>query len=208
MAKILYQGHGSLRLTSDGGTVVYLDPFVGDGYDKPADLILVTHQHHDHNRLDLPARKKDCAVIQNMDALKNGAYQKFTVKDINIEATQAYNKNHPKSECVGYLVSVDGLLIYFAGDTAKTEQMETLADRHIDYAFLPIDGIYTMTAPEAAECAELIGARHTVPIHMKPGELFDSAMAESFAAEGALVIRPGEEIRLQAVTDSEGSRIS
>ena len=41
MAKILYQGHGSLRLTSDGGTVVYLDPFVGDGYDKPADFAYV-----------------------------------------------------------------------------------------------------------------------------------------------------------------------
>lgn len=196
MAKLLYQGHGSLRLTSNNGTVVYIDPYIGDGYDKPADLILVTHQHHDHNQIDLPAHADGCEIIQNMDALQGGEYRKFTVKDINIEATEAYNKNHRKEECVGYLVSVDGLLIYFAGDTAQTKQMETLADRQIDYAFLPIDGIFTMNIKAAVECAKLIRAKHTIPIHMKPGKLFDSKKAEKFVTDGAMVVEPGEEIEL------------
>ena len=56
MATLLYQGHGSLRLTTDSGRVIYIDPFAGEGYDAPADLILVTHQHHDHNCTDLPAK--------------------------------------------------------------------------------------------------------------------------------------------------------
>ena len=77
-----------------------------------------------------------------MDALKGNEYRKFTVKDINIEATEAYNDKHPKNECVGYLVTADGISIYFSGDTAQTTQ--------IDYAFLPIDGIYTMNVQEAA----------------------------------------------------------
>lgn len=196
MAKLLYQGHGSLRLTSNNGAVVYIDPYIGDGYDKPADLILVTHQHHDHNQIDLPAHADGCEIIQNMDALQGGEYRKFTVKDINIEATEAYNKNHRKEECVGYLVSVDGLLIYFAGDTAQTKQMETLADRQIDYAFLPIDGIFTMNIKAAVECAKLIRAKHTIPIHMKPGKLFDLKKAEKFVTDGAMVVEPGEEIEL------------
>ena len=196
MAKLLYQGHGSLRLTSNSGMVVYIDPYAGEGYDKPADLILVTHQHHDHNKIDLPPHAADCEIIQNMDALIGGAYQKFTVKDINIEATEAYNKNHHKEECVGYLVSVDGLLIYFAGDTAQTKQMETLAERQIDYAFLPIDGIFTMNIKAAEKCAELIGAKNTIPIHMKPGKLFDAKKAGKFAADGAMVVKPGEEVEL------------
>ena len=196
MAKLLYQGHGSLRLTSNSGTVVYIDPYAGEGYDKPADLILVTHQHYDHNQINKPAHASDCEIIQNMDALKGGAYGQFTVKDINIEATEAYNRNHHKDECVGYLVSVDSILIYFAGDTAKTKQMETLGDRQIDYAFLPIDGIFTMNSKAAAECAKLIRAKHTVPIHMKPGKLFDAKTAAKFVTDGAMVVKPGEEIEL------------
>ena len=196
MAKLLYQGHGSLRLTSNSGTVVYIDPYAGEGYDKPADLIMVTHQHHDHNEINLPAHANDCEIIQNMDALKGGEYRKFTVKDINIEATEAYNRNHHKNECVGYLVSVDGILIYFAGDTAQTKQMETFADRQIDYAFLPIDGIFTMNIKAAVECAKLIKAKHTVPIHMKPGKLFDAKTAAKFVTDGAMVIEAGQEIEL------------
>lgn len=196
MAKLLYQGHGSLRLISNKSTVIYIDPYIGQGYDEPADLILVTHQHPDHNKINLPIRSDDCRIIQNMDALRDNEYQKFTVRDINIEATEAYNAKHPKSECVGYLVSADGILIYFAGDTARTKQMEKLADREIDYAFLPIDGIFTMNIKEAQECAELIKAKHTIPIHMAPGKPFDIKKARKFVTEGAMILEPGEEIEL------------
>jgi L-ascorbate metabolism protein UlaG (beta-lactamase superfamily) len=51
MAKLFYQGHGSFRLTAADGQVVYVDPYAGEGYDLPADLILVSHQHGDHNQL-------------------------------------------------------------------------------------------------------------------------------------------------------------
>ena len=44
MAKLLYQGHGSLRIVTDEEIVIYIDPYAGEGYDLPADLILVTHQ--------------------------------------------------------------------------------------------------------------------------------------------------------------------
>lgn len=198
MAKLLYQGHGSLRLTTEEGVVVYIDPYIGEGYDKPADLILVTHQHPDHNKIDLPPHSEGCVIIQNMDAIQQGAYQQFDVEGIHIEAVEAYNKNHPKDQCVGYLVSVDGVTIYFAGDTGKTEQMTELADRKIDYALLPTDGIFTMNIKKALECAKLIGAKHTIPIHMAPGKLFDRKKAEKFVTEGALILEPGKELELES----------
>ena len=51
MPKLLYQGHGSFRLTADDGRVIYVDPYKGKGYDLPADIILVTHNHRDHNQI-------------------------------------------------------------------------------------------------------------------------------------------------------------
>ena len=56
MAELLYQGHGSLRFQTNKGTVIYLDPYAGEGYNLPADLVLVTHGHHDHNVITLPAK--------------------------------------------------------------------------------------------------------------------------------------------------------
>jgi len=50
---LLYQGHGSYRLTANDGRVIYVDPYAGGGYDAPADVILVTHGHGDHNKIGL-----------------------------------------------------------------------------------------------------------------------------------------------------------
>ncbi len=196
MARLLYQGHGSFRLTTENGKVIYIDPYAGEGYEEPADLILVTHQHPDHNQINLPLKKDDCVIYQNSDALINGEYQTADIAGVHIEAVQAYNENHPVDQCVGYLVTVNGKLLYFAGDTSKTSQMAQLADREIDYAFLPTDGKFNMDIPEAIECAEIIKAKHTVPVHISPGKLFDAERARLFDTPSAYIMADGDEIEL------------
>lgn len=197
MAKLFYQGHGSFRLTANDGTVIYVDPYAGKGYDLPADIILVTHEHGDHNQISLAAKKPGCRVITEQDALKGGEYQSFSIAGITIEAVPAYNQNHSKNECVGYIITMDGVKVYAAGDTSTTDAMGTsIKGMGLDYALLPTDGIYNMDPAEASECAKAIGARHTIPIHTKPGSLFDREQAEKFQAEGRLIVEPGEEISL------------
>lgn len=196
MAKLLFQGHGSFRITSNKGTVIYVDPFAGEGYDQAADLILVTHQHGDHNQLGIVKKKSDVVIIQNNEALVNGKYQKFTVKDIEIQAVSAYNANHKREESVGYIITVDNVKVYAAGDTSTTEEMKEFAALNLDYALYPIDGIYNMGPEEATKAADTVAAKHSIPIHMKPLDLFDMAMAEKFKAKNRLIISAGEEIDL------------
>ena len=197
----MYQGHSSFRLVAKNGTVIYIDPFIGKGYDLPADIVLVTHQHGDHNRIDLVTQNKDCVVISNEDALKGGKHNTFTVKGIQIEAVEASNKNHDPQQCVGYIITIDGVTLYHPGDTSKTAQMETFPKRNLDFALLPCDGYYNMDAKDAAECAKIIGAKHNIPIHTGPFEeggprIFDKQIAESCLFPNKLILEPGGEIKL------------
>jgi L-ascorbate metabolism protein UlaG (beta-lactamase superfamily) len=197
MAKLFYQGHGSFRLTSDDGIVIYIDPFIGEGYDAPADIILVTHQHQDHNQLGLITQKPDCTVITEKEALEGGEHNSFSIKGVKIEAVEAgYNQGHTPEDSVGFIIEIDGKKLYFSGDTSKTPQMVTFASRQLDYAFLCADGIYNMNLAEAAECAALIAAKHNVPVHLKPGALFDREMAEQFKAPNRLIIETGRDVSL------------
>ena len=195
MPKLLYQGHGSLRLTADDGRVIYIDPYKGKGYDMPADIILVTHQHHDHNKISLCTQKNGCRVITNVEALENGVHNSFDVDGITIQAVEAMNKKHDPKECVGYIITIDGVKIYASGDTSKTNQMESFALLKLDYALFPGDGIYNMGLAEAAECARIVGAKHNSIIHVVPGALIRK-FARKWNAPNKLILEPMEEIEL------------
>ena len=199
MAKLFYQGHGSFRLTSNDGFLIYVDPYVGEGYDIPANVILVSHQHGDHNKIELVPQKEDCVIFSNKEAIEAGCHMTLRFDDrddITVEAVEAYNKNHNPTECVGFIITIDGVKIYASGDTSKTKQMETFADIELDYAILCGDGVYNMDLDEAAECARLINAKHNIIIHIKPKALFDRERAEQWDAPNKIIVEPGEEITL------------
>jgi L-ascorbate metabolism protein UlaG (beta-lactamase superfamily) len=103
---------------------------------------------------------------------------------------------HSPKKCVGYIIVIDGIKIYASGDTSRTKQMETFAELELDYAIFPGAGILSMGPRAAAACAILIGAKHNIIIHLKPGALFDRKKAEKWNAPNKVIIEPGQEIDL------------
>ncbi len=201
-AKLLYQGHASVRILTPEGKTIYVDPFAGEGYDAPADLILITHGHYDHTQTDMITTKNNgCKTITWEDALSDGKHQSFDLGYVKVEAVEAgYNKNHDVKECVGYILTFsNGVTVYLSGDTSTTPQMAELASRNLDYAFICCDGVYNMDVTEAMECAKTIGAKHTIPYHMIPADktnCFEQSVADSFDVPGRIIVKPGEELVL------------
>jgi L-ascorbate metabolism protein UlaG (beta-lactamase superfamily) len=158
----------------------------------------VTHDHRDHNRVDLCPQAAGCRVITSRDALAGGMHNSFDVGGVAVEAVEAGNLMHSPKRCVGYVIDVDGVRLYVSGDTSKTAQMSQLANRSIDYAFFCGDGLFNMGPRQAADCARLVGARHNILYHVRPGALFDDKKARDWTAPNKLVVEPGQEIDLVA----------
>lgn len=196
---ITYIGHATVKIVTNDGTIIYIDPNYSewDYSSEPADYVFITHSHGDHQP-DYNFKMKDTAVmITQKEALQAGVYMNEDFGDIHVEAVPASNENHDIKYCVGYLITVDGITIYHAGDTSMIEQMSELADKDIDYAFYPIDGEYNMDAVEATEVANLVGAKYNIPIHELDNHEFDPTVerkSNNFTPEGAMVLEYGETI--------------
>ncbi len=202
-AVLLYQGKASIRVITNEGRVIYIDPYAGEGYDLPADLILVTHAHFDHNGVDrIESRNPGCQVITWREAIQNGQHQVFELGYVTVEAVEAgYNRWHDVGNCVGYVLTFsNGCSIYVTGDTSTTKQMPQLAKKKIDYAFFCCDGIYNMGLEEASQCAGLVEARYSIPYHMTTtvsGNSFDKNLAERFDAENRILVADGGTLLIQ-----------
>ena len=200
-------GHGSYRFTLDDATVVYVDPFAGDTYDEPASLVLVTHEHFDHNQINKMPHAPGCVVVRAADVHPSpDVYLTDEANGVRFTAVQACNKNHPIDECVGFLLELDGVTFYASGDTSMTDDMRSgkLAEAAIDYAVFPGDGVFNMDVPEASECAKLVAARHSIPLHLVPvsdpndaTRLFSRERAESFRGPGRIILEPGQVLDLR-----------
>jgi L-ascorbate metabolism protein UlaG (beta-lactamase superfamily) len=93
--------------------------------------------------------------------LKVGAVPSYNV----VRGPKPGQKFHPKGQFNGYVVTLGGKRLYFAGDTEAVPEMKRL--KRIDVAFLPMNLPYTMTPPEAAKAARMFRPRVAIPYHYR-----------------------------------------
>ena len=183
--------HGSLEIRYKGLSV-QVDPVSGLGRPTDyaaefpsADVILVTHEHGDH--LDKEAidalRKEETVLITNSrcaemlgwgTALANGESTELPF-GIRLEAVPAYNTTeghlqfHPKGRDNGFVLTLENLRIYIAGDTEDIPEMADIKD--IDIAFLPVNQPYTMTVQQCVRAAKTLSPKVLIPYHFGQTDL-------------------------------------
>lgn len=212
--KLRWFGHASFLIKTEGKTI-YIDPYEGE-YEEKADIILITHAHHDHCDTSkiIEIRREDTVIFAplgcvskiggGVKSIKPG--EKVEVDGVIVEALHAYNYKrfrspgapyHPKGLGVGYIVTAGRKSIYHAGDTDFIQEMRGLKHRIIDLALLPSGGTYTMDNPEAAEAALAITPKIVIPMHRwdtNPEE-FKRAVEEKSKIK-VVLLKPGDEFTL------------
>ena len=172
--------HSSIRINKE--KTIYFDPFKIDKNYNDADIIFITHDHYDHySEDDIDKVIKQDTIIVAPEELLTKLLRKGYKKDfiitiepeetdmvdgIRFETIPAYNENkqfHPKDNgWVGYIIELNGIRYYIAGDTDVTEENKKVK---CDVAFVPVGGTYTMDFKEAASLINEIKPKIAVPIH-------------------------------------------
>ena len=178
--KIEINKHSSIKLI--GEKVVYFDPFELDNEPHDADIIFFTHSHYDHlSPKDASGCAKEDTVFVapascEKELVKNGfenavyltAGEETEISGIRVEAVPAYNKIkpfHPKMNgWLGYVITFDGERLYIAGDTDALKENEKIV---CDVALVPVGGMFTMNAKDAAGFinAMSVKPKKAIPTH-------------------------------------------
>lgn len=176
--EVLY--HSSIRISNN--KVIYIDPFKIDKNYNDADIVFITHDHYDHysdEDIDKVINENTTIIIPEKlltKLLRKGINknaiitvepnEKYMIQGIKFETIPSYNTNktfHPKENgWVGYIITLDDIRYYIAGDTDITEENRKVK---CDVAFVPVGGTYTMGFKEAAQLINEIQPKIAVPIH-------------------------------------------
>ena len=176
--EVLY--HSSIRINKE--KIIYIDPFKINKNYNDADIIFIKHDHYDHyseEDIDKVINENTTIIIPDellTKLLRKGINKNaiitvepnknYMVQGIKFETISAYNTNktfHPKENgWVGYIIIINGIRYYIAGDTDITEENKQVK---CDVAFVPVGGTYTMDFKEAASLINEIKPKIAIPIH-------------------------------------------
>jgi L-ascorbate metabolism protein UlaG (beta-lactamase superfamily) len=187
--RVEWHGQSAFALTT-GTTSVFIDPF-GDmspaaerglQFDYPAitgvraDLLLVTHEHLDHNGVE---------AISGQPQLIRSTAGRFEspigeVVAIASEHDRAAGTERGPNSIVGF--ELDGLRVAHFGDfgqaSLRDEQREALGS--VDLLFLPVGDGPTIGAAQAKTIVEELRPRWVVPMHYRTPRIGFLETADAF----------------------------
>lgn len=165
---ITYIGHSCFKIKGKEMTVV-IDPYDPKiGYKMPkleCDLLLTSHDHHDHNNI---------SAVSGYKLLINSPGE-YEVNGVFVYAIPSFHddkEGSDRGQNLIFLIEVDGISILHLGDLGHDLSKETLEKiSDVDVMMIPVGGKYTIDAEEAAEVISEIEPSYVLPMHYKTADL-------------------------------------
>ncbi|MFC4115251.1 MBL fold metallo-hydrolase [Nonomuraea zeae] len=194
----------------------------------PVDAVLLSHDQHPDN-LDragraylssVPLVLSTGAAAERLGApvraLPNWTTVELGGDGLRVTGVPAQHgpdgTEHLVGEVTGFVLAGDGLpTVYVSGDNASLDVVRAVAERvgPVDVALLfagaartpLVEGNLTLSSEDAVTAAEILGARHVVPLHFEHWAHFTQgreSVAKAFAGfgDGLRLLAPGERTRI------------
>ena len=178
---ITWHGHACISLTINGYTVV-VDPHDGAsiGIKRPevkADLVLVTHDHFDHNAVKVVAKERT-RVFKMF-------YGESLVDNIKITGLKTYHdkfKGRRRGENAIYIIEAEGYRIAHLGDLGEIPSDDVLSKiKGVHLLAVPVGGTFTIEPEEAWLIVEKTQPLNVLPMHYWiPGSTLPLKPVEEF----------------------------
>jgi len=156
-------GHASFKLKGKNTSVVTdpYDPSIGLKYPKvEADIVTISHDHPDHNAVGQVGGAP--FVVSGP-----GEYEIAGVKIIGVASFHDEKKGELRGKNTIYNIKIDGLWICHLGDLGQNELTDEQSEQigQVGILLIPVGGVYTIDAEEAAKIAASLEAKVVIPMH-------------------------------------------
>lgn len=168
MAKIYWAGQSCFQIevsnSRDHSADIVIDPYDNDtGLKLPnisADIVLVTHDHHDHNNIE---------DIKGSPFVVKGPGE-YEVKDVFIKGIPSFHDDENGKNKGGntiYMIEAEDMRICHLGDLGQKqltdEQLEKIDS--VDILMIPVGGNYTIDSSGAQKIISQIEPKIVIPMH-------------------------------------------
>ena len=166
--QIIWYGQSFFQILTqkgkEGVIKIAIDPYDEQiGFKPPtleADILLVTHAHHNHN--NIKTIKGNPFLVAGP-----GEYEKRGVFIQGIPAFHDSTEGKERGEVTIYTFESEGIKICHLGDLGQKEltdeQLEKIGE--VDILMIPVGGVYTISAKEAAKIISQIEPKIVIPMH-------------------------------------------
>jgi L-ascorbate metabolism protein UlaG (beta-lactamase superfamily) len=189
-----WHGQSFFDLTTSKGTRIVFDPHAIEAYGRQnvsADLVLLSHFHTDHTRIEVIDNVKKAKILTGLKDLKGDGKQvewnaiDETFKDVKIRTVGSYHDSTggmQRGKNGIFVVEVDGLKIAHLGDLGhelSAAQVKKIGP--VDVLLIPVGGVYTINGSDAKKVVEqLKPKRFIIPMHYGTKVYDDLLSAEEF----------------------------
>jgi len=166
--QVIWKGQSFFQILIQRGkesvVKIAIDPYDEQIGLKPptleADILLISHSHYNHNNIK--------AVSGNPFIIEGpGEYE---IKGIFIQGISSFHDNvqgKERGENTIYTLESEGIKICHLGDLGQKELTDEQLEKigAIDILMIPVGGIYTISAKEAAKIISQVEPKIVIPMH-------------------------------------------